>query len=82
MTSGPTRASTEKFFKDNKYFGLSAENVIIFEQGVLPCISNEGKILMENKGKVGRSAAETGKLADYLYRLLLPQMGMAGYTKH
>lgn len=52
MTSGPTRGPTEKFFKDNNYFGLSEENVIIFEQGVLPCISNEGKILMESKGKV------------------------------
>lgn len=52
MTSGPTRKPTEKFFQDNNYFGLSAENVIIFEQGVLPCISNEGKILMESKSKV------------------------------
>lgn len=52
MTSGPTRGPTEKYFKDNSYFGLSPENVIIFEQGVLPCISNEGKILMESKGKV------------------------------
>lgn len=51
MTSGPTRAPTEKFFKDNNYFGLSADNVIIFEQGVLQCISNEGKILMESKGR-------------------------------
>lgn len=52
MTSGPTRAPTEKFFQDNNYFGLDKENVIIFEQGVLPCISNEGKILMESKSKV------------------------------
>lgn len=52
MTSGPTRGPTEKYFKDNNYFGLSPENVIIFEQGVLPCISNEGKILMESKSKV------------------------------
>jgi len=52
MTSGPTRGPTEKYFKENNYFGLKAENVIIFEQGVLPCISNEGKILLENKGKV------------------------------
>lgn len=56
MTSGPTRAATAKFFKDNNYFGLSPENVIIFEQGVLPCISNEGKILMESKDKVGNLA--------------------------
>jgi len=52
MTSGPTRAATSKYFKDHNYFGLSEENVIIFEQGVLPCISNEGKILMESKEKV------------------------------
>jgi UDP-N-acetylglucosamine/UDP-N-acetylgalactosamine diphosphorylase len=52
MTSGPTRKPTEKFFQENSYFGLPKENVIIFEQGVLPCISNEGKILMESKSKV------------------------------
>ncbi|KAK4912494.1 UDP-N-acetylglucosamine pyrophosphorylase, partial [Elasticomyces elasticus] len=52
MTSGPTRGPTETYFKEHDYFGLSAEKVIIFEQGVLPCISNEGKILMESKGRV------------------------------
>lgn len=52
MTSGPTRGPTQKFFEDNAFFGLKKENVFIFEQGVLPCISNEGKILMESKGKV------------------------------
>ncbi|KZZ92038.1 UDP-N-acetylglucosamine pyrophosphorylase [Moelleriella libera RCEF 2490] len=52
MTSGPTRRATEAFFQENKFFGLDSANVNIFEQGVLPCISNEGKILLENKGKV------------------------------
>ncbi|PUU72176.1 nucleotide-diphospho-sugar transferase [Tuber borchii] len=52
MTSGPTRGPTEKFFQENNFFGLSKENVTFFEQGVLPCISNEGKIILESKSKV------------------------------
>lgn len=52
MTSGPTRGPTQKFFEEHDYFGLPKENVVIFEQGVLPCISNEGKILMETKSRV------------------------------
>jgi UDP-N-acetylglucosamine/UDP-N-acetylgalactosamine diphosphorylase len=52
MTSGPTRGPTEKYFQENNYFGLDKSNVMFFEQGVLPCISNEGKIILENKGKV------------------------------
>jgi UDP-N-acetylglucosamine/UDP-N-acetylgalactosamine diphosphorylase len=54
MTSGPTRGPTEAYFKEHKYFGLKPENVFIFEQGVLPCISNDGKIMLESKSKVGR----------------------------
>ena len=54
MTSGPTRKPTKQFFEERKYFGLGKDDVTIFEQGVLPCISNEGKILLESKSKVLR----------------------------
>lgn len=33
MTSGPTRAETEKYFEEKGYFGLNKENVVFFEQG-------------------------------------------------
>lgn len=52
MTSGPTRGPTQKFFEENNYFGLDGANVLFFEQGVLPCISNDGKIILESKAKV------------------------------
>jgi UDP-N-acetylglucosamine/UDP-N-acetylgalactosamine diphosphorylase len=52
MTSGPTREPTEEFFREHNYFGLGKDNIMFFEQGVLPCISNEGKILLESKSKV------------------------------
>ncbi len=52
MTSGPTRERTEDYLEGHNYFGLDKANIIIFEQGVLPCISNEGKILLESKGRV------------------------------
>lgn len=57
MTSGPTRKTTEEFFQKHGYFGLDENDVIIFEQGVLPCISNEGKIMMESKGSVSSTCS-------------------------
>eukprot|EP00158_Paraphelidium_tribonemae_P003917 Partr_v1_DN26464_c0_g1_i2_m23956 putative pyrophosphorylase len=52
MTSGPTRSDTEKYFVSEKYFGLDAKNVVFFNQGVLPALTKDGKIILEDKGRV------------------------------
>ncbi|KAM0719971.1 hypothetical protein Q7P37_004106 [Cladosporium fusiforme] len=82
MTSGPTRKPTEQFFEENKYFGLNRNNVIFFEQGVLPCISNEGKILLENKGKVAVAPDGNGGIYQALIGSgVVQDMGKRG-VKH
>lgn len=69
MTSGPTRGPTEKFFEEHSYFGLGKDDVIIFEQGVLPCISNEGKILLESRSKVHtKTAWSRGPVLTFIAR--------------
>ena len=52
MTSGPTHAETVAFFEKHDFFGLDRANVIFFKQGVLPCLTMEGQVLLESKSSV------------------------------
>jgi hypothetical protein len=58
--------------------------VIIFEQGVLPCLTNEGKIIMEDKHKVPHLSLSlcvcVHERRELMFRLPLHQMVMGDYT--
>lgn len=55
MTSEATKGDTEQFFQKNSYFGLKSENVILFEQSTLPCMSLDGKIIMDSRCSIAKA---------------------------
>lgn len=51
MTSPATDADTKSYFEENKYFGLSPENIFFFQQGTMPALDIEtGRLLLEKPG--------------------------------
>lgn len=74
MTSEHTMAPTKAYFKENDFFGLRDEDIVMFEQGSLPCFDFNGNILLDEKhhiskapdgnGGLYRALRDTGILAD------------------
>jgi len=49
MTSDLNDSVIRENFKLNNYFGYPEDSIFFFEQGLQPCLSNDGKVLMENE---------------------------------
>lgn len=68
MTSPPNYAQTRSIFRSNDYYGLDEENVFIFEQGMLPNFSFDGKILLADKANIACSPDGHGGSFRALHR--------------
>ncbi|PKI60809.1 hypothetical protein CRG98_018798 [Punica granatum] len=60
MTSPFTDDATRKFFESHKYFGLEADQVTFFQQGTMPCISKDGRFIMETPYRVAKAPDGNG----------------------
>src|SRR5205814_5392954 len=55
MTSEVNDAQTRDFFKKHNFFGHSPDNVVFFQQGMLPAFSFDGKMLLAEKDSLALS---------------------------
>lgn len=77
MTSEHTIQPTYDYFVANNYFGLKKENVILFEQGSLPCFEHDGKIILDQKHRIARAPDGNGGI----YRAMKQQGILADMSK-
>lgn len=52
MTSPANHEQTVTFFREHDFFGLGAETVWLFEQGMLPIFGLDGRVLLTDKHKL------------------------------
>ena len=62
MTSKQNNNQTIEFFERNNYFNYPKENIYFFEQGELPVLDEQGKLLINKDGNFGEN--EKGKEGD------------------
>lgn len=60
MTSEKNDEDTREFFEEMKYFGYNPEYVHFFVQAMAPAVDADGKILLEEKGRIATSPNGNG----------------------
>ncbi len=52
MVSDTNKAASELFFKEHNHFGLDASQIFFFTQSMVPCVDDNGKFMLEAKGRL------------------------------
>jgi UDP-N-acetylglucosamine/UDP-N-acetylgalactosamine diphosphorylase len=60
MTSEKNHKDTTEFFKEHDYFGYNSEYVFFFIQDMAPSTDYDGRIYMENRGRISTSPNGNG----------------------
>ncbi len=68
MTSEMNYLQTTKFFAHHHYFGKDKDTMIFFRQGMLPTLSDTGKMFLEEKGKISAAPDGHGGLLRALFK--------------
>ncbi|MBQ7004232.1 MAG: UDPGP type 1 family protein [Oscillospiraceae bacterium] len=79
MTSEKNDEDTRAFFEEMKYFGYNPEYVHFFVQEMAPAVDENGKILLEEKGRIATSPnGNGGWFSSMVNAGLLPVMQREG----
>ncbi len=62
MTSEHTKTPTASFLEEHAHFGLAGEDVVLFEQPMIPCLDSNGKVILEAPDRVARAPDGNGGL--------------------
>lgn len=68
MTSEENNKPTVEFFKQHNFFGYPEKCVTFFKQGKLPMLSTDGKILIDENGKIKEAADGHGGIFQSMLR--------------
>ncbi|KAL6436514.1 hypothetical protein ACFW04_004770 [Cataglyphis niger] len=62
LTSDATHDTTVAYLSQHNYFGLNEKNVRAFKQGMLPCFTFDGKIILDAKHRISKAPDGNGGL--------------------
>jgi UDP-N-acetylglucosamine/UDP-N-acetylgalactosamine diphosphorylase len=68
MTSSATHEETRRFFQEHHHFGLDPDDVSFFQQGSLPAVDDDGRILLDEKWRLTSSPDGHGGVLHALHR--------------